>query len=653
MLKRVYLLAILCSSLVLAQRVCQSPDALFVDSSSNRFLTLNIFVPPTTSSFTLAIYDQADEEEVSQPSSFTLYYPDGSLAERLQEYKKGEWSQYGITTMGKWGVWRLSISGPQAPSGAGTVRNFFIVRTEGDVDLYVKMEPRARVRFAPPHFGSQANHIFTIQIPPIQRVRFNFLRPKEANNVKVSFESPKKVSFKESWGGLGRGSVEFCEIKGKNLEGVWKLVVSDVTDFYSIGIEQELRLFFTDSPIIKFENVYVKTFEEGSNTPIPARIDITSPQTLLESYVQYTDAEGHCVLSLIPDVLYTITFSRGFEYEPYQLMTTAEVKSLSIGLRRRLKRPLGWYCGDTHTHTIYSDGNDTPLQMVEAGMGEGLDWIVLTDHAVGPNIQHLHIAHKEGMSLSREGEFVVIPGEEFSTTYHANIINGTVKENANSSLSDVVRVVRRMNRQGKVVAIKLNHPYWGGTPKAPEIARQTPLLPLLEIWNDDGPKEPQSAYLLWELLNKGWKIFGDTATDTHNRKSSKVGARRTYVYLGNLPLTADNVTKALLNGHSFISRGALIFLSINGKIPGETTSLVQGEVTVRVEVDSISPIDRIELVNNGKVFHTIPLGGMKMFSGEFRLQLQDGWVIAQVMEKDSAFPLAMTNPIFIKKGSSL
>ncbi len=651
MLKRKIWSAILAiSSLSLAQRICVSPDALFVDSSSLRSLNIFIYVPSTTSTYTLGVFDQTDDEGIiDQPSSFVLYAPDGSPVQQLNNPRQGEWSDYEIDVKGRWGVWRLTVSGPKPPSGQGQIaRNNFLVRTLGEVDPYIKLEPRARMWFSPPRFGAPPVHSFIIQVPPLNRLRLNFIRPPQVNIVQVQLEAPKEAQFLKKWGGLGRGNPEFLEVSGGNLQGLWKLTISDVRESYALGIEQELRIFFTDSPLMENKYVILKTVGEDGKTPLPARADISSPQTRLESYVVYTGLSGSSYIALLPDTIYTITVSRGFEYEPYTLLATADETILTAYLRKVLTRPKGWYCGDTHMHTIYSDGNDTPLQMAEAGLGEGLDFIVLTDHGAGPNIQHILTAHQEGMVLSQPNRFLVIPGEEFSvSTYHANIINGTVKELGTVSLHQLVRSIRKMSTQQRPLSIKLNHPYWSGTPKAPEVASETPLLPLLELWNDDPSNEPRSAYLLWELLNRGWKVFGDTATDTHNRKTYKVGARRTYVYLGDLPLTAENVTRSLSEGHTFLSRGALLFFSVEGRIAGEQVVLGKEKQRLKLTVDSISPIDRLELINNGKVVHTIPVGGAKRFSVELSLPFEAGWVLAQVLEKDTIFPLAMTNPIFL------
>lgn len=647
-----WLFVLLLGSVTVAQRVCQSPDALFVDSTAPaRSLHLFIYVPPTTPSFTLAIFDQSDDGEVGQPSTFVLYAPDGKEAMRLTKPRQKAWSEYPVSVDRRWGIWLLAVTGPQPPSGSRQIaRNFFLVRTVGEVDLFVKPEPAviARgLRFSEPRFGGAAIHRFTLQVPELSRLRLNFLRPREEGKVQVQLQPPDGIAAEQKWGGLPRGSVEVLEVTGANLQGLWRLTISDVKGTYALGIEQELRLFFTDTPLMPLpRRVPVATFIADENALVPARLEVTSPQTVNELYVTYTDRNGFGNLFLLPDITYRVTALRGFEFEPQTVFVTAEGSGFSTPVRRRFDRPVGWYCGDNHVHTVYSDGTDTPTQMVEAAWGEGLDWVTLTDHGVGPVIQHVLTAHQEALPFSEPGKFVVIPGEEFTTpNYHANVINGTVLELPTAPLQQVIDTALKMDNESHPVTIKLNHPTWSGTPKAADLARQLVRLPLIELWNSP---EPQATHLWWELLNKGMKVFAETSTDTHNRKTARLGHRRTYIYLGDEPLTAENIVKALRSGRSFLSRGALLVFTVNGVLPGGEVTLSDKPLTLSFRVLSAVPIDRIELVHNGKVIQTIPANGQREFVGELPLTVGEGWLLAQAMERENPVPLAMTNPVFVR-----
>ncbi len=65
---------------------------------------------------------------------------------------------------------------------------------------------------------------------------------------------------------------------------------------------------------------------------------------------------------------------------------------------------------DLHAHTIFSDGTDTPRQLVEKAVAAGLSAIALTDHN---NVSGL----PEFLEAARAHAIEAIPGIEFSTDY--------------------------------------------------------------------------------------------------------------------------------------------------------------------------------------------------------------------------------------------
>ena len=81
------------------------------------------------------------------------------------------------------------------------------------------------------------------------------------------------------------------------------------------------------------------------------------------------------------------------------------------------------YKGDTHTHTEYSDGNDTPEQFCSHYRGFGYDFVAITDHYEYP--ASLRAIDKMG---ELETNFTVFPGEEVhvkqSGRFHVVNFNG-------------------------------------------------------------------------------------------------------------------------------------------------------------------------------------------------------------------------------------
>jgi len=67
----------------------------------------------------------------------------------------------------------------------------------------------------------------------------------------------------------------------------------------------------------------------------------------------------------------------------------------------------GWYRGDCHVHSVHSDGELTPQQLVVGARAVGLDFIATTDH----NTSDAHGV----WALHADDELLVIVGEEVTT----------------------------------------------------------------------------------------------------------------------------------------------------------------------------------------------------------------------------------------------
>lgn len=102
------------------------------------------------------------------------------------------------------------------------------------------------------------------------------------------------------------------------------------------------------------------------------------------AYRATTNAYGGYHLELAPGK-YTITFTKGFEFDTYT--TTVEVESLKTYYLRdvRLNQltdsyASGWIAGDLHQHSTYSDGADSIANLAIANASAGIYWGFLTDH---------------------------------------------------------------------------------------------------------------------------------------------------------------------------------------------------------------------------------------------------------------------------------
>jgi len=102
---------------------------------------------------------------------------------------------------------------------------------------------------------------------------------------------------------------------------------------------------------------------------------------------------------------------------------------------------------DLHTHTSYSDGTDTPAQLINKALAAGISIIGLTDHDSISGWQEATNALRVGISL--------VPGAEISCQTSDGIsvhILGLLFDSNNSELMDTLEKTRE-NRHGRMEKI--------------------------------------------------------------------------------------------------------------------------------------------------------------------------------------------------------
>src|SRR5687768_15492837 len=72
---------------------------------------------------------------------------------------------------------------------------------------------------------------------------------------------------------------------------------------------------------------------------------------------------------------------------------------------------LRWYKGNTHTHTLNSDGDSTPDEVVRWYREHGYQFLVLTDHNFLTSVDGLNAVH------AADDQFLVIKGEEVTDRF--------------------------------------------------------------------------------------------------------------------------------------------------------------------------------------------------------------------------------------------
>ena len=214
-----------------------------------------------------------------------------------------------------------------------------------------------------------------------------------------------------------------------------------------------------------------------------------------------------------------------------------------------------WWRGNTHTHTLWSDGDGAPQAVVEWYRDEGYDFLVLSDHnvlaegerwfPVAPDTRltperldelialqpagsvewregeaglemRLHTLDELRARFERAGRFLLVTGEEVTSDFegapvHVNGVNtrapigaqtgGSVRE----VLSAALRAIEAQGSRDEPTLAHLNHPnyQWG---VSWEDLAAVPEERFFEVYNghpaaaDDGDAQHPSTERIWDLL---------------------------------------------------------------------------------------------------------------------------------------------------------
>ena len=177
--------------------------------------------------------------------------------------------------------------------------------------------------------------------------------------------------------------------------------------------------------------------------------------------------------------------------------------------------------------------------------------------------------------------------------------------------------------------------------------------------------EPDSVAVYYKLLNSGIRIAATGGTDNFSDVwyDPSGGATRTYARIEKPgSFNFEDWLSAVRDGRTFASSGPLLFLSVNGKQPGDEIRLSEDQSTsfsVKIDVSSISPLDKIEILVNGNVAKTwMPSEDGPNWSFETSIEAPaGGWIAARAIGPSSryvgdAFAFAQTSPVYIMRNGN-
>jgi hypothetical protein len=163
----------------------------------------------------------------------------------------------------------------------------------------------------------------------------------------------------------------------------------------------------------------------------------------------------------------------------------------------------------------------------------------------------------------------------------------------------------------------------------------------------------------YRFLNCGFKL-AVSAGSASGVKASPLGFNRVYVHMSE-KLGYRPWFRALKAGHSFGTNGPMLFLTVNGKEPGETIVVPAGagktsrKLKVHVEASTAGELDKLEIVWKGQVIKSVTAttADSKLAADAEVDANETGWVAARAFEKSSpSIRFAQTSPVYVQVGTS-
>jgi hypothetical protein len=144
---------------------------------------------------------------------------------------------------------------------------------------------------------------------------------------------------------------------------------------------------------------------------------------------------------------------------------------------------------------------------------------------------------------------------------------------------------------------------------------------------------------LYRLWNLGFRPVVAASTDFHvDQGRQPIGSVRTYVRSGVLDMPA--IAQAYRSGRTFATSGPLLDLRVAGAGPGDEVRLAtHGEqVQVEVEAVSIGPLNRLEIMVNGKLFQTFTSAQPHRITGTCKVISDKSlWIVARAYGKEDRY----------------
>jgi len=323
-------------------------------------------------------------------------------------------------------------------------------------------------------------------------------------------------------------------------------------------------------------------------------------------------------------------------------------KFMSSSVLRLFVSGIGWYSGDNHTHSTFSDGHNTIEQNVNGAKLRGLSFMNCTDHNT--------VSQKSSVLSCKSSDFLPFVGSEV-TTFAGHGLSLFCDEFVpwdslrESTIADAQKIIDNINKSKNGTAISvIAHPYFFGLSwKWTDVVNMKGY----EVFNGFNPYRSLQTYRSFQLwdhkLSSGVRVYGFADSDAHIKEM--VGRLRVCVLAKDF--NEHEIYDAINCGRFYGSNGPDLRFSIDSVQMGDSLSvLFKKKVTISLTAYSCDGLDSIRLIKNGQLFKSLKYSTYKR---KAEIKIIDEVVPGDYyrMEvNDKLDQIAFSNPIFITYGET-
>jgi hypothetical protein len=246
-----------------------------------------------------------------------------------------------------------------------------------------------------------------------------------------------------------------------------------------------------------------------------------------------------------------------------EIAIAALVLAAVAGAAQPAAPPPRWYRGNLHAHTINSDGDSPPAEVMAWYKRNGYHFLAITDHNV--------LTDPAPLDANPGDAFLLLGGEEITNplTVHVNAIGitKTIPAQQGSRVTELLQAsIDAVREQGGIPLI--NHPnfLWAFTTAEMRPLKRAGLLEIGSghpLVNHQGDGRVPSTEQMWdELLTAGMRIYGVAVDDSHNFRQEftidRANPGRAWVTARAAGLTRETILAALNAGEFYASTGVVV-----------------------------------------------------------------------------------------------